>query len=76
MEGKEGKATRGYIKTDSGDTELNRQGQGEKTTSGWATGNRGPEIPRTGTLRATASLDMPLSSLSGQRAPHPHPANS
>ena len=52
-------------------TQANRQGQREKTTSGWATGDRAPEIQRTQVLRVTAGLDTLLSSLLVQRSPWP-----
>lgn len=51
----ERKGTREYIKTDLGDTEINREGQGEKTTSGRATGDWGPGIQKTRMLRGTAA---------------------
>ena len=51
------------------DTEIHRQGQGEKITSKQATGDGRPEMPGTHVPRATASLDALLASLPGQGAP-------
>lgn len=69
MEETEEVGAREYIKTDIGDTEINRQGQREKITSGQATGDGGPEMLRTHGIRATASLHALLASLPRHRAP-------